>query len=754
MKLYTDMNFVERSGVGSEATATIKATAKAFDILSTGLYTDPKLAIVRELSCNAYDSHVAAGKQDIPFEIHVPNSLEPWLSIRDFGTGLSHEDIMNLYLTYFDSTKTSSNDFIGALGLGSKSPFAYTEAFEVISRFNGMRRIYSVFKNEDGVPSRACLGEFHTDEMNGIEVKITVHKTDFQIFQDKIKQALRWFPVKPNIVGTSYFHWSDLPKINLSGENWKMFDGSFAYDYSKMTAVQGNVGYKVDISKLDLDEADCELLNKCHVVGFFSIGDLEVAASREEIRYDTRSKSTLVKRIKQIRAEILCSVEKKAVELEAVPFWDAVISLNMMAKEMFSYRQLFLSFVEASTHPILIRYFGCNGTLKLPNLIGHQMLSYGVSRSNGTSVTRSVINSSIDPDINFKFFFNDMKTGGIAKIQHLIKVNTSNSIYNQIIIIRRKDEIEKFIKSDEEGALPVRETWTTEQYDEEFEEIQEALGDVQIFFTSSDAPAAPRIKSKYTVLPLYRFDGHTTKQYGKSTVRWNRVEDVNVENGGLYFFIRNGSTIQTTTTNDTLCDVSWSASQVGSYLTQAVELINKHLKTSYKVDTDLYAVGAQAIKKIKKQQNWHNIFDCLKVLIEDYKTDHHYHKRAKSTSPVMSIRDTIYRDPNIAYSSDDRRQKLFNFVENLDDKSLFKQTLIPFFDDSDFYDKRGKTYLFMKKIDVDLGTKIFDNEHALGFYQNNAFVRYPMLTFIQDFRYLDSEQLRLMQQYIEIIDRS
>mgnify|MGYP001258182542 FL=1 len=101
---------------------TIKTTAKAFRILSSGLYSDRIKAIIRELSCNAVDAHVMA-KNSEPFLVHLPSNLEPWFSVRDYGIGLSENDVMNLYSTYFESTKTESNDQIGALGLGSKSPF-------------------------------------------------------------------------------------------------------------------------------------------------------------------------------------------------------------------------------------------------------------------------------------------------------------------------------------------------------------------------------------------------------------------------------------------------------------------------------------------------------------------------------------------------------------------------------------------------------------------------------------------------------
>ena len=131
----------------------IKNSAKAFSILSSGLYANKIRAIIRELSCNAYDSHVAAGTVSEPFDIHLPNSFEPYFAIRDYGIGLDHSGVVNVYTTYFESTKTDSNDYIGALGLGSKSPFSYVNTFKVVAIKNGRRGVYTTFINENGVPS-------------------------------------------------------------------------------------------------------------------------------------------------------------------------------------------------------------------------------------------------------------------------------------------------------------------------------------------------------------------------------------------------------------------------------------------------------------------------------------------------------------------------------------------------------------------------------------------------------------------------
>ena len=91
----------------------ILANEKMFSILSSKLYTDKIMAPIRELLCNAYDAHIAAGIPDTTLEVHMPSAGKQEFRIRDFGTGLSAEDMLELYTTYGASTKNLSNDFIG-----------------------------------------------------------------------------------------------------------------------------------------------------------------------------------------------------------------------------------------------------------------------------------------------------------------------------------------------------------------------------------------------------------------------------------------------------------------------------------------------------------------------------------------------------------------------------------------------------------------------------------------------------------------
>ncbi len=77
MLLQTHARGVETDGIISAGNFNIKTTAKAFEILSSGIYSNPIHAIVRELSANAYDAHVAAGTTNVPFEITLPSALSP-----------------------------------------------------------------------------------------------------------------------------------------------------------------------------------------------------------------------------------------------------------------------------------------------------------------------------------------------------------------------------------------------------------------------------------------------------------------------------------------------------------------------------------------------------------------------------------------------------------------------------------------------------------------------------------------------------
>ncbi len=744
MKLHTDgANEVERSNVASETTFRIKTTAKAFDILSSGLYTDPRLAIVRELSCNAYDAHVAAGKIDVPFEIHLPNSLEPWFHVKDYGTGLSDKDVMSLYTTYFESTKADSNDFIGALGLGSKSPFSYTKAFEVISRHNGKRRTYSVFINEDGIPSIARLGEIDTDENNGLEVRITIKPGDFYAFMEKTRSALRWFPVKPIVSGYPGFKFLDVAKEHLTGNGWKMFDSNFASDYSKMTAVQGNVAYKVDIGQLGLDQTTARMLNHSHVVGFFTIGDLEVAANREEIRYDDRSKKALVAKLTEVRAGVLASIEAQVDALKGKSFWDIVLELNIISKKIFNDKMMFKIFTQDSKHKDILAYRKIDGEFKIDGLLkGYELTSFEQT-SNG-STRRRIVGNGITPEPQIVLFYNDLPKGGISRIQQWVRDQKHDYHHPPTaIIIRQVNEMADTTvdPTDSKKIISTR-PWTQADYDKDLKNFVDAIGNPKILVASNDTPVPVRVKGEYVAqLPMFNY-GSIKGRY-KRYIDWKRNPEKDLSEGGLYFPLQNGSHIMVTGADGQLQQINWNMESVESYLRQGVELINDHLDTEYKM-SDLFGVGSQAIGKIKKNVKWINFFDALKSIIGEYKDPVNHWSRLDATPDDLGIRSIIRTHPSGGFTKK---------VEELADTSVFKQTLMPMIKSHrNFFKFQGKISL-IKRIDVDFGTKMFDNT-AVPYYTSKPFSDYPMFSFVENIEYHTGSKLDALFDYIKLIDRS
>ena len=254
----------------------MKSSRKAFQILSD-LYSDKPLAIVRELGCNAMDSHVAAGNKN-PFRIHLPNTLEPWITIQDFGTGIAHEDIYGIYAVYFESTKTNTNDQIGCLGLGSKSPFCYADSFTITSIKNGKKNVYNAYFNELSTPAIAHLSCEDTSEASGVAIQIPVKKEDFGKFADSVKRAFRFFDVKPEITGGKV-DWS-IEKPVFEGQGWRSFD---KFGYGECFAIMGGVTYPIDLNKVSHENRDMAL--KGGLVIHFAMGELDFTPSRESLSY-------------------------------------------------------------------------------------------------------------------------------------------------------------------------------------------------------------------------------------------------------------------------------------------------------------------------------------------------------------------------------------------------------------------------------------------------------------------------------------
>ena len=318
------------SNVQSTGNFALKASSKAFQILSSSLYANKIKAIIRELSCNAVDSHVAAGKQDVPFTVHLPNSIESWFSIRDYGTGLSKEQVLNLYVTYFDSTKSESNDFIGAMGLGSKSPFSYTDNYSVTAIKDGVKGLYTAYIDDAGMPAIALMTECETDEPSGVEVKFSVNNSnDFYRFEREAISVYTYFDLKPEIIGRNvvisnreYSHENIIPGVHLTG------------NYSR--AVMGNIAYPIDIpNSSEVLSQELQHILSCGVEMHFPIGALDFQASREGLSYIPLTVNAIRDKLQEV-SDALKVIIKEEVE-KCNSLWAKKCKLTeLRSKNLFS----------------------------------------------------------------------------------------------------------------------------------------------------------------------------------------------------------------------------------------------------------------------------------------------------------------------------------------------------------------------------------------------------------------------------------
>jgi hypothetical protein len=310
----TPQNEAILSNVSEIGEFRIRNSAKAFSILSSSLYANKIRAIVRELSCNAVDSHKAAGKEATPFDVHLPNQLEPWFSIRDYGVGLSHQQVTEIYTTYFESTKTGSNDFIGALGLGSKTPFAYTDNFTVTAVKDGIRGVYSAFINESGVPSIALMMSEESTDPNGVEVKFSVNVyNDFDRFITEARNVYSHFSLRPVVSGgLRSFKFFDVvykEKDIVPGVHYTK--GEYNYNNSSY-AVMGNIAYPIAIPESDKELGNLSELLQCGLELHFGIGELDFQASREGLSYIPITVKNIKTKLEQLNTRLATHIAEAA----------------------------------------------------------------------------------------------------------------------------------------------------------------------------------------------------------------------------------------------------------------------------------------------------------------------------------------------------------------------------------------------------------------------------------------------------------
>ena len=592
MQIKTSPNIVSNT-LPNTTQYSIKASAKAFKILSDGLYSDKIAAPIRELSTNAYDAHVAKGNTHTPFDVHLPSVAEPWFSIRDYGIGMSKQELQTTYTTYFDSNKTHSNDFVGCMGLGSKTPFTLSDAFTVTSIKDNKKTTVINYLDEN-VPNFSIISEENTTEASGTEIKFTPTEANvFGKLRESAQSILGYFDVTPNLTIGSTKEEVKVPTKRLEGKDWYYVDSQLVH--SNSVILMGNVAYPFNFCDVSDDFEKKygwsetyeyrRLIN--NIVFRVPIGNLDVTASREEIGWTSEGREYMVNFVERVYNEIKDIMNEQLNECKN--FWDARILFN----SMIGYNEEYYSDIERDRNGSIGHFkwsekLSWNGidiserygdASKNPNLekMNYRLFWLGSPKRNryhGADKVnrRSDVHGIIPFDSDVEFFQNDLSTGSVSRVNHYVRDNK-----NKVVLV-----FDEFTNKERKYLKLIG-------YPNKIRKTSEL-----------EKPSINRNSTNTTKDVVVAYE--KVSDYGWNVVNnWGNEEEIplNTKNTIYYIPIRSWK-------------VYFNDNEFGR--TESLSrLLSKVIETD---DVKIYGIKYAHTKKLSKYENFKNVFDVICDYIE------------------------------------------------------------------------------------------------------------------------------------------
>jgi len=295
----------ENSIVRSEQFTSQACTIDAMDMryiarLLRNNYSDTILATMREIVANALD--VTSKRKP---EITLPTGVQPDFIVRDFGVGLSEEDMLGLYTKYGKSTKRGTNNAIGGFGIGRFAPLSYASSFIVTSIFEGHKTSYSILIDEFDDTVVTKIYSCESKEPAGISVQVPIANDDVAKFREKFRLFSAFIQDKINVKNENYSHFELNPM--LSNEVFDLYSqGTNSWGMPSVEArkhpapfsgtgvLMGGVFYPVSYDS----ERDAFCKGLVYKAG---IGEFDLHHGRENLEYSERTRKALVAASQKIK---------------------------------------------------------------------------------------------------------------------------------------------------------------------------------------------------------------------------------------------------------------------------------------------------------------------------------------------------------------------------------------------------------------------------------------------------------------------
>tara|TARA_Y100000361_G_scaffold32310_1_gene27014 strand:+ start:585 stop:2855 length:2271 start_codon:yes stop_codon:yes gene_type:complete len=300
-------------------------------------YSNTRLAVVREISANALDANLEA-KSDRKIEVKLPTSMNPTFAVRDFGGGLSEEDVFGLYSKYGKSTKRDSNNYIGAFGIGKFAPLSYGDNFTCVSYHGGVKASYNVFVNEDDDTKIVQLHKEPSNEPSGLSIEVAVSEDDINEFKSVVQNFFKFFSDEemPKFLGVEdNFIEKEEKILESKNDEWFILQSEQNY-YSRHEAhvIMGRVAYPLDRHAINVDnflednqrnnQTSNIVNNMLSMDGFYlrvPLGSVKLHHSRESLEYNKATQQKIVESLLRAVEEIQEIAKEKLADSEDL--WEA-----------------------------------------------------------------------------------------------------------------------------------------------------------------------------------------------------------------------------------------------------------------------------------------------------------------------------------------------------------------------------------------------------------------------------------------------
>ena len=435
----------------------VKCTIDAEDMryvasLLRNNYSNTRLAVVREITANALDANLEANASR-SIEVKLPTSMNPSFAVRDFGGGLSKEDVFGLYSKYGKSTKRTSNNYIGAFGIGKFAPLSYGDNFTCTSFHGGLKIAYNVFVDESDDTKIVELFSEPSNEPTGLSIEVAVSDGDINDFKDICQKFFKFFSKEdmPKFIGAEE-NFIKENKITLESKDnsWFFLDENsdrYRYGGYHSHVIMGRVSYPLDSQALNVkkfvkEDAQARIIAQIIASSNFylrvPLGSVKLHHSRESLEYNKTTQQKIIDSLLVVVDQIQEIAKEKLAD--STDLFDAKRNYARIVNAMpYGIRSVFENSFEWNGVKIESSVFHRDYSLQDNLILTHSWKEDDSSSRNGFKI-RSQKVTRVECQDNYLFVMQDLESAHGMNLRVRTLMNADDSLKG-VYVIRAVDSI-------------------------------------------------------------------------------------------------------------------------------------------------------------------------------------------------------------------------------------------------------------------------------------------------------------------------